>query len=233
MKQNFKIMDKKKKQMRLSEQLKTKIEEFIATGVYSPGMKLDETELADSFGVSRTPVREALIKLSSAGLVELRPRRGAVVTSIDPTRLFEMFEVMAELEAICAKLAARRITDAELQRLINTHKACEKKDIITNPDEYYKKNEEFHLALYNACHNSFLIEQAIALHKRLSPYRRLQLRVRDRIQSSLSEHKAILDAIASGDAEKAAEMARGHILVQGERFSDLLATLKTLGSPIT
>ena len=93
---------------RVSESLPDAIEERIATGEYPPGTRLDEAELATVFGVSRTPVREALIQLAATRMVEKRPRKGWVVTELSPARLCEMFEVMAELEAICGRLAARR-----------------------------------------------------------------------------------------------------------------------------
>lgn len=219
-------MKKTSKPSKLSYELKEKIEEAIATGIFPPGKKLDEIELAEMFGVSRTPIREALIQLSSIGLVEIRPRRGAIVTSIEPKKLYEMFEVMAELEAMCARLAARRITDEELEELKKTHRECKKKEVCENPDLYYHKNEEFHFALYKASHNEFLIEQTILLHKRLASYRRLQLRVRGRISASLKEHEKIISAISKGDADLAEKLAREHIIIQGERFSDLLASLK-------
>src|SRR5207237_6622091 len=100
------------------------IEEKIAMGDYPPGMRLDEAPLLAEFGVSRTPLREALIQLASLGLVDMRPRRGAVVAELTPHRLFEMFEVMGALEAMCGRLAARRITDQEQKELLAAHQAC-------------------------------------------------------------------------------------------------------------
>src|SRR5205085_9812922 len=120
-----------------SEKRREAIEENIATGAFPPGMHLDETELAQKFGVSRTPLREALIQLSSMGIVALRPRRGAVVAEVTPQRLLEMFEVMAELEAMCARLAARRMSDADQQELLAAHRACEAACIAADPDDYY------------------------------------------------------------------------------------------------
>ncbi|MCX7769571.1 MAG: FCD domain-containing protein, partial [Proteobacteria bacterium] len=114
----------------------------------------------------------------------------------------------------------------ELINMKKIHEECKKTEIIENPDLYYYKNEEFHLALYKASHNDFLIEQTTNLHKRLSSFRRLQLRVRGRIHSSLREHEEIINAITNGDADSASQLARHHIIIQGERFSDLLATLK-------
>lgn len=216
---------------RRSEQLGESIEERIVTGVYPPGTRLDEQELAAAYGVSRTPIREALIQLESAGLIEIRPRRGAVVPEVGPDRLCEMFEVMAELEAMCGRLAARRIRPEEMQGLQEAHRACEAARAAGDPDRYYQLNEVFHRCIYEASHNRFLAEQATALHRRLRPYRRLQLRVRNRMNSSFSEHTAIVDAILAGEGEVAAERLRGHVTVQGERFADLVATLHQFNNP--
>lgn len=211
-----------------SDVLSEAIEERIATGVYAPGCRLDEVELAEEFKVSRTPVREALIQLASMGLIELRPRRGAIVREIPPHRLCEMFEVMAELESMCARLAARRITPAQIEALRHAHQACEAARDAHNPDDYYHLNEDFHRAIYAASHNGFLAEEATSLHRQLRPYRRLQLRVRNRMSVSYSEHQGIVDAIVAGDAELAAERIRAHVVVQGERFADLVASLQAL-----
>jgi DNA-binding GntR family transcriptional regulator len=213
---------------RLSEPLAERIEESIVTGAYAPGLRLDETELAAQYGVSRTPVREALIQLASAGLIEMRPRRGAIVAEIGPHRLVEMFEVMAELEAMCGRLAARRITQTEQQALVNAHQACRGARDGNDPDAYYRLNEQFHRTIYAASHNAFLAEQAIGLHRRLRPYRRLQLRVRNRMTASFLEHDSIVEAILAGNGELAAERLRGHVVVQGERFADLVASLSAL-----
>lgn len=216
---------------RLSEPLAERIEEKIVTGAYAPGVRLDETELAAQYGVSRTPVREALIQLASAGLIEMRPRRGAIVAEVGPHRLVEMFEVMAELEAMCGRLAARRITQTEQQALKSAHRACQEARDGNDPDAYYRLNEQFHRTIYAASHNAFLAEQAIGLHRRLRPYRRLQLRVRNRMSASFSEHDGIVEAILAGDGELAAERLRGHVVVQGERFADLVASLSALSGP--
>jgi DNA-binding GntR family transcriptional regulator len=195
-------------------------------GVVASGSRLDETELAERFGVSRTPVREALMQLASAGILELRPRRGAIVPELAPHRLVEMFEVMSELEAMCGRLAARRMSDREHEELVVTHKSCEAALKNEDPNAYYRLNETFHHVIYAGSHNSFLAEQASALHKRLHPYRRLQLRVRDRMRASFSEHQQIVDAILAGNQDIAAEALRAHVLVQGDKFSDLMACLR-------
>jgi DNA-binding GntR family transcriptional regulator len=211
-----------------SLELREKIEDEIATGRIIPGAKLDETDLAARFGVSRTPIREALIQLASTGLIEMRPRRGAVVPEVGPQRLVEMFEVMAELEAMCGRLAARRMSEADHRTLTQARSACDASSRKNDPDGYYHQNEAFHHVIYEASHNTFLMEQASALHRRLGPYRRLQLRVRDRISTSCAEHKRIVEAIVAGDGESAAELLREHVLVGAGKFADLMASLGRL-----
>jgi DNA-binding GntR family transcriptional regulator len=211
-----------------TQALREAIEDKIATGEFPPGMHLDETELAQAFGVSRTPLREALIQLASMGIVLTRPRRGTVVADLTAQRLLEMFEVMAELEAMCSRLAARRMSDAEQQELLKAHRACETACLAADPDDYYHKNEHFHQVIYAAAHSGFLVEQAMALQRRLRPYRRLQLRVRNRMSASFNEHTQIVEALLQGDPDRAADQLRRHILVQGERFADLLASLASL-----
>ena len=215
---------------RLSERLREAIEEEIATGKLLPGFRLDEVELAKRFEVSRTPIREALNLLLGEGLIEYRPRRGAVVALVTPQRLIEMFEVMAELEAMCAQLATRRMTDDEWKSIEAAHEVCREAAEARDPDAYFYANERFHYAIYTASHNTFLFEQAAALQRKLRPYRRLQLRVRSRLQRSFMEHQAIVDALRSGDAEQAVLSVRGHVIVQGERFADLVASLSRMAT---
>ncbi len=215
---------------RLSERLRESIEEEIATGKLLPGAHLDEVDLATRFGVSRTPIREALRLLLGEGLIETRPQRGAVVAQVTPQRLIEMFEVMAELEGMCARLAARRMSDEELAKIEAAHEACRGSAAARDADAYFYNNERFHYAIYAASHNTFLFEQASALQRKLRPYRRLQLRVRNRPQRSFEEHQAILDALREGDAEKAVQAIRSHVVVQGERFADLIASLSRMAA---
>lgn len=211
-----------------SYRLRQEIEDGIVAGRFLPGERLDEVQLANHFSVSRTPIREALHQLSMAGMVEIRPRRGAIVVSLTPQRLYEMFEVMSEMEAMCGRLAARRISETEGQALQGAHLACEA--VRGDLDAYYLANEAFHQAIYTASGNQFLAEQCLALQKRLRPYRRLQLRVRNRVQASFTEHGKIVAAIIAGDPEAASEAMRAHVRVQGERFSDLVASLAQMGA---
>ncbi|SDT95793.1 GntR family transcriptional regulator [Stappia sp. ES.058] len=210
---------------RTAQALREALEDDIAVGLYPPGTRLDEVSLAKRFSVSRTPIREALIELSASGLVEIRPRRGAFVREIGIPRLIEMFEVMAELEAMCARLATRRMDGSERAALLEAHERCAAAAGAGDPDAYYIANEDFHDAIYRGSGNGFLEERARDLKNRLKPYRRLQLRVRNRVGNSLAEHQALVDAIQAGDAETASAVLRSHILIQGERFNDFVASL--------
>lgn len=207
--------------------LRDDIENAILSGEYGPGTKLDETLLATRFGVSRTPVREALMQLHAIGLIEQRPRRGAVVIDPGPHRIFEMFEVMGGLEAMAGGLAARRLTAESRRAIAEAHAACERSASAGDSDAYYYDNEAFHNAIYVASGNTFLEEQCVALHRRLRPYRRLQLRVTHRLASSFSEHYGIVEAIFAGDAEAARRRLYEHVSIQGEKFSHLIASLKS------
>ncbi len=213
---------------RRSEQLREAIEEHIAIGEFAPGMRLDETQLALRFGASRTPLREALIQLAALGLVEIRPRRGATVCAVEPRTLFEMFQVMAELEAMCARLAARRISHDQLREARAAHELCQTLAGANDLDGYYRANQRFHFAIYAASQNQFLCDEAKALHRKLGVYRRLQLRVRDRVKTSFDEHECVLKALEAGNSDEAASSLRAHVEVQGERFADLIASLQLM-----
>lgn len=209
---------------RSADEIRETIEQRIVEGEFEDGERLDEVKLATRFGVSRTPLREALRMLSGSGLVELIPRRGAFVRHPGIVELVEMFEVMAEMEALCGRLAARRISPGELAELSIAARACEQALEKEDPDAYYHRNEEFHLLIYKAGGNSFLATEAMRLQKRLRPFRRMQLRARGRMKQSMAEHSEILRMIKEGNPNGAADALRGHVAVQGEKFHDLLSS---------
>ncbi|SMC72193.1 GntR family transcriptional regulator [Rhizobium sp. RU36D] len=204
--------------------LRDRIEEAIVSGTLRPGDRLEEQSLAETYGVSRTPVREALRQLQEAGLVEIKPRRGAAVTVVGPAELIHMFEVMGGLEAMAGRLAARRLDEACKRELLSCHEAC-RAAVTQGSDAYYYENERFHMAIYRASGNPFLEEQARALHRRLKPYRRIQLRSLNRIEQSFAEHDKIVKAIISGHATEAEQALWDHITIQADRFHDFLAGL--------
>lgn len=209
-----------------TEQIASALEDMILNGELKDGDRLDEMRLSEKFGVSRTPLREALQRLAQTDLVELLPRRGAFVRQPGLLELMQMFEAMAELEASCARLAALRITDAALDDLRAANARCRAALEAQAPDLYYSENEHFHLTLYSQCGNSWLQQETLRLHRRLKPYRRMQLRLRGRMQQSMAEHEAIVDALSAGVPDLAAQTVRAHVAVQGERFHSLMASLQ-------
>ena len=208
---------------RAEDMIAETLEAEIVEGTLPPGARLDEPSLARRFGVSRTPVRAALQRLSSSGLIELRPRATQVLKP-SPVALFEMFETMAELEASCARLAAERADTAVLDRLADAVADCQAA-ITRDVSAYYDANLEFHRALYAASGNGFLAAQAEALHLRLTPFRRQQLRLPRRTDQSLAEHRAIVAAIAARDGTLAADTAMRHIAIQGQGLAMLISKL--------
>jgi DNA-binding GntR family transcriptional regulator len=209
----------------VATQLRDSIENEILTGALKPGERLDEASLARRFGVSRTPVREALAQLASVGLIDIRPNRGAIVALIGLEQLIQMFEVMAELEAMAGRLASRRCSAIDKMNIQAAHEECRRAAERGDSDAYYYENERFHQSIYTASHNGFLVEQCLVLQRRLRPYRRLQLRAVNRLRNSLSEHDLIVEAIFAGDGVKAEQALKAHILIQGERFEDFMAAL--------
>ncbi|MCW2236908.1 GntR family transcriptional regulator [Azospirillum canadense] len=210
-----------------ADQIRELIAEEITAGKLHPGVRLEEVALAERFNVSRTPVREALAQLASAGLVEMRPRQGAVVATLSLERVLEMFEVMANLESLCAELCARRMTAADQAGLMALHQRCVEVIESGDSDAYYEANRRFHEAIYAGCGNSYLEETTRSLRNRVSPYRRIQLRHPGRLRRSLEEHGAIVKAIVASDPDTAREATKRHIAVQGDTFTDFMALLRS------
>jgi|TARA_B110000037_G_scaffold44500_1_gene54668 DNA-binding GntR family transcriptional regulator len=211
-----------------SQRVRDLLEDAIVKGRFLPGEKLDTEALAQEFLCSRTPLREALQQLEVSGLVNIESKRGTFVSRLDVSELAERFEVMSEIEGICARLAARRITPEELAQLEQAHKACKEKLDVGDIDAYYYENTEFHACIYHASHNSFLAQEAIRLHAQLHPYRRIQLKLRNRMQNSLKEHELIVQKIRQGDEEGAMAATKHHVKIQGDGFNDFVASLKSM-----
>jgi len=144
----------------LSEAIRVGLADEITSGQLPPGEEIDEQAVAERFGVSRTPVREALRDLAALGLVEIEPRRGVRVAALTADRLGEMFEVMAETEAMCARLATYRMTAVERLALQALHRRSQEAVERGDVDRYDAFNRDFHSALYRGTHNAFLADHA-------------------------------------------------------------------------
>lgn len=208
-----------------AEALRRALEAAILGGMLAPGDRLDESELAERHKVSRTPVREALRHLASSGLVDMRSRHGAVVAVLTVPRMIEMFQVMAELEGLCARLAARRLAKAQGRVLEAIHRrliaAGKRKDIMG----FYEVNREFHEAVYDAAQNGFLAEQTRALRNRVAPYRRHVTFLPGRIAATIAEHAAVMQAIQAGEDDTAHRAMRDHVNLLGDDLRDFIAAL--------
>lgn len=194
------------------EEMARTLADEIIRGVLVPGTRLDEGGLGERFGVSRTPVREALGHLSAMGLVARPPNRRAIVAPITDQRLTEMFEAMTELEASCARLAASRMTAGERRALDALHQGTKVLVRRGAQEEYELVNRRFHGLLYDGCHSGYLRDLAVATRNRCSPFRRAQFRLDGRLHHSWDEHDAIVRAILRGDGEAAAQAVRAHLV---------------------
>lgn len=205
------IVTKLPKRLTAADRVRLAIADDIVRGVIGPGVSLDEASIAERFSVSRTPVREAIRQLEAIGFVEARPHRGAVVPLFTPEKLNEIFLVMAELEALCARLAAEAATVEEKQALQQAHAAC--RDAAKEGDIglYYDLNIKFHEMIYALSHNSFLAEVTMGARNRVAPFRRAQFQSLGRLMRSVDEHEAVVEAILAGDADAAAATMRDHL----------------------
>lgn len=206
-----------------TDKLAEDLADAILSGEFAPGSRLDEQLLAQRYAVSRTPVREALRQLASSGLIEVRPRRGAIVTQITPTQLEELFVAMGELEATCARLAALSMTPTERRRLQTLHENMERLAESSDTKGFADANQAFHSAIYNGTHNSVLSEMTVALRRRLSPFRRAQFNLEGRPNRSHAEHDRVVKAIIRGDAEGAHAAMLDHVTHVEQSFEELCA----------
>ncbi|WP_145322984.1 MULTISPECIES: GntR family transcriptional regulator [unclassified Rhizobium] len=193
------------------EQMVRALADMIVTGSLLPGEKLDEITLAARFEVSRTPVREALRELGAMGLVGREPNRSAVVTNVSGAYLHSMFEAMAELEAICARLSAERMTIDERRALERQHRASARLVRAGAEEDYATYNVEFHNQLYRGAHNDHILELVTQTRARLAPFRRAQFRLPGRLAKSFDEHDIIVTAIMRADAQAARQAAYSHV----------------------
>jgi hypothetical protein len=196
----------------LADEVSRQLADDIALGVFLPGERLDETTLATRFQVSRTPVREALKQLASTGLVATRPNRGSVVAEMTPDQLDQMFEVIGELEATCARHAAVRMRDAERQRLSELHAQSRLAIQNEDADAYDAINRDLHHVIIHGCHNAVLIDMVVGLHHKIATFRRTQFRNLARMSASYEEHSVIVEALLARDVVTCYREMRGHLL---------------------
>lgn len=209
----------------LAESVKSQLEKEILEGRYLPGDRLREDVISREHGASRTPVREAFKLLAATGLITLKPHQGAVVRKLEIGELVEMFQVMAELEGLCTRLAAKRLRADQKRKLEQAHKECARLARSGRHEEFYQANNVFHNLIHSISGNRFLNQETEKLARRLNPYRRQITFHPGRMIESIDEHEAVMRAIFTGDAEKAGMTMRNHVNILGDKFGDYLAIL--------
>jgi DNA-binding GntR family transcriptional regulator len=195
----------------LYQEVAERLRERIYNQDLSPGEWIDELALCEHYGISRTPLREALKVLHSEGLVVLVPRRGCYVRELSPEELDQIFPVMALLEGRCAYEAAQKITPADLQALDAMHAELERYASLDDVDGYYEQNYLFHEQVQRLAGNLFLQRAISDLRKLLRLVRHRQLKTPGRLQASLNEHRQIMAALRASDAEAADRIMQEHL----------------------
>ncbi len=184
--------------------------EAIDIGVFKPGDRLVESELAERFGMSRTPIREALQRLETQSLLA-RDGRSLIVASLDHNQMAELYVVRRELEALAARLAARHATDEEVRILRDMVEADNK--LVDDPPALARANRRFHTQIHLASHNRYLVQQLDLVHRTMALMATTSLAADGRTTIAQNEHDAIVCAIEAGNEDAAGDALRDHISV--------------------
>ena len=196
----------------LYEQVAERLRARIYSHELPQGGWIDEQALALEYGISRTPLREALKVLAAEGLVVLKPRRGCYVTELSEQDIDEVFPVMAMLEGRVAELAARRATSADFSRLAAIHDELEKHAAANNADRFFEANQRFHTGLQEIAGNRYLAQLIDDARKLIKLTRRDSLRLEGRLKQSLQEHREIIEALRAKDSARARQAMHDHLL---------------------
>jgi DNA-binding GntR family transcriptional regulator len=206
----------------LAGDIAKRMEEEILRGRALPGTRLDERELSERFRVSRTPVREALQRLSASGLAVARGRQGLQVAKMSITDLLDALTVVAELEALACVQASRRISPEQRALLQKAHEACGQAAARRDVEEFYNANIDFHDAIADASHNRVLQDELRRLSLKTAPYRRSITFQSGRMEASQLEHEAVLNAIVSNNPAEAGALMRNHLSMLSDGIADFL-----------
>ena len=211
----------------LYQEVAERLRQRIFSHELPPGTWVDEQALAEHYGISRTPLREALKVLASEGLVTLKPRRGCYVTEISERDLDEVFAVMSMLEGECARSSATKASAADLERLRAIHTDLENAAAAGDIDGFFEANQAFHLALQEIAENRWLLQVIEDLRKVIKLSRHHSLFSDGRLAQSLAEHRDILQALLARDGSRAEELMRTHILSGRAALARIAATKNT------
>ncbi len=187
----------------------SKLMKAIETGIYQPGDRLREIEIADRLELSRTPIREALRRLEAENIVEHRPRVGAIIRRLGQPEVVELYEMRLVLERTAAEMAAKHAAEAEVDALGDINDEIAQNG--ENPALAAAINQKFHRAIYLAARNRFLLDAARAMNNALLLLGPTTLADADRISVVVAQHTQIAEAISAGDIEGAGAAAEAHL----------------------
>ncbi len=206
-----------------ADQVRHAILQDMASGALRPGEPLDEKRLCERFGVSRTPVREAFLQLVAQGFAVNEARSSVTIPKLSLQRLRNVLELIAELEATSARLAAKRATASERQLIQTTFEQCRQAARDGDATAYELANDAFHQSIYAASHNDLLDEQVRQMRTRVAGYTRNRFDSPGRIERSVDEHRAVALAIAAGDSTAASQAMFEHIAIGGKDFAEFVS----------
>lgn len=195
----------------LEEKVYFSLEDEILSGKLMAGESLTEVALSRRLGVSRTPLRSALARLSEEGLVRIVPNKGAVVLGVSEDDLVDIYKIRLRLEGLAAREAAARRTESDTKRLRESVELSEFYIQKNDPDRLKELDGEFHKIIYEISANRLLCKTLTELHRSIKRYRKLSLSSPDRILKSISEHKEILRAIELGNGDEADRLTTMHV----------------------
>lgn len=185
--------------------------EEISVGELSPGMRLDEAGLADRFGVSRTPIREALSRLTAQGILVPGEKRGVFVAEYSREELAQIFEAMHEIESACARIASQRLSLLARTEIEFAQAECMAAAEAGDRPAYLRANEGFHLAIYKATGNPYMAEIAAEFRRRTGPFRAKKFETTEDLVRSAESHRELIDNIFSEDSATASNGMRNHM----------------------
>jgi len=214
----------------LYEEVAERLRQRIFSHELAPGAWIDEQALAESFGISRTPLREALKVLASEGLVTLKPRRGCYVTEIFEQDLDEIFPILSLLEGRCAHDATRKLDSAGMKKLESLYKSLEDRAAKGDLDGFFEANQQFHRTLQELAGNRWMANIIDDLRKVLKLARHHSLLREGRLKQSMVEHREIMAAIRAGKAERVEELMRRHLLSGHEAIKHVPSTRSTVAA---
>jgi len=216
----------------LREKILENIRDAIISGSLKAGCKVSEPELAERFGISRTPIREAFRQLESEGYLTVIPRRGAVVSEFNLKEVEDFYAIKSILEGYAARRACERLTDKELEHLQSINTRLSELADDNDVKAFFKLHDEFHAIFINASDNEKLKEMIYSLITRFQRLRHMSLSLPGRMKVSVQEHEKILDAFRRKDADTAANLVQknaeygGRVLIDGGVTASLAAEFK-------